>query len=440
MTLRRLPLAMALVLPMSAQVQVTQLPSPGTNASIVLLWDTVRQRLLVVTEENPNRIKAYDGTSWQVVATAPFRQRISFGAAFDTRRGRVLLCCGAEPSTFSFPTGLWSWDGQGWYQEPSGSASPTGPYLAVYDPVLDRLVLKSRTSCDLHAWDGSGWQRLPGWNNCPSGTIPSFDASIGAVTMWRTELRGATKYFARYALGSNGWVATLFPVLRGPPIGFLSNCLAVTLSNGRQLIAGNGDYGWHVYSECNGEFAVHLLQQSSNPMATGFPVLTACIDLANDQCFVGGGDHCVVVNPAPLAGWWYFSEGACSVAPASMWLGRQSPFGPRCGTTWALDMYDATVAPLPLLLCGLSYHSYQGMPLPLDLSFVGMQGCKLQVSIDATVLGTAWSTRWAQFHVAVPAAPWLAGVDIGLQAASTEPGLNPAGVVLSNSILARIGL
>lgn len=431
-----------LMAPLGAQVAISDLPPPGDNGDNVLMWDTWNRRLLMVTMEIPNRIKTFDGSSWQVLSTAPFPARYGLAAAFDPLRGRALLCSGLDRATSAFSTVLWSWDGQNWTQEPTGNGAPTGYFTAVYDTAQDRLVLKARTSCALHAWDGAGWARLPGWSSCPNPygfDLPGYDESLGTVTLYRTELIGSTGWYTRYALAPAGWVSTPIRILNGVQPGPwpFQRSAAATLSSGAKLILAINGYGRIEATECNGDFAMYLLKA---PGSSNFIVNSICVDPATDRVYISGGNHCAVVTAAPVAAWWHLSSAGCQGASYNFRLGNMTSNGPRCGTTWDLGLSDVTTAPPPLLLVGSSRQWYLNARLPLDLGPLGMPGCTLQVAIDAMVLGTADGTRHAVFHVAVPPAPWLVGRDVFLQAAGAAPGFNAAGLVLSDALVARIGL
>jgi hypothetical protein len=65
-------------------------------------------------------------------------------------------------------------------------------------------------------------------------------------------------------------------------------------------------------------------------------------------------------------------------------------------------------------------------------------GCTLQVSLDVLVTATA-TGGVAQCSVPIPLLPSLVGFVLYAQAGSLDPGANPLGLVLSNSLVVLVG-
>lgn len=86
-----------------------------------LVWDTVRQRGVLVRFPDPNRTCStweWDGTNWteRVVSVVP-PPRYRSGLAFDQQLGRVVLQDGMEFLNGTNPLrDLWTWDGTNWAQ------------------------------------------------------------------------------------------------------------------------------------------------------------------------------------------------------------------------------------------------------------------------------------------------------------------------------------
>jgi hypothetical protein len=92
-----------------------------------------------------------------------------------------------------------------------------------------------------------------------------------------------------------------------------------------------------------------------------------------------------------------------------------------------------------LMATGLSNIAWGTTPLPLDLAFLGMPGCSLRVSADATtaIAGTSGSATFTMF---IPPAPVLVGMRVHQQALVLDPAAgNPAGLVVSDACTAVIG-
>ena len=109
----------------------------------------------------------FDGSKWTRSASngATPSARVSPGAAYDSRRGRLVIFGGADSTGFLADT--WAWDGTSWKK-----LADTGPearvmgYMA-YDTSRDRIVLfggrKGYPDGDLNdTWefDGTRWSRV----------------------------------------------------------------------------------------------------------------------------------------------------------------------------------------------------------------------------------------------------------------------------------------
>jgi PKD repeat protein len=77
-------------------------------------------------------------------------------------------------------------------------------------------------------------------------------------------------------------------------------------------------------------------------------------------------------------------------------------------------------------------------PLPVDLALIGMPGCPLRVSFEATatLVGAASS---ATLVFPVPVTATLIGVQIYSQALSLDPALNPFGFAISDAAVMLVG-
>jgi hypothetical protein len=153
---------------------------PAPRSSHVMVFDERRGRTVVfggtgaATPPTPpaplGDLWEFDGQRWnQVVATNGPSARHSAGAAYDSKRGHIVIFGGLDASGMLGDT--WSWNGREWKKLADGS--PTGPvpramgYLA-YDAKRDRVVLfggRKGWPDDLNdtwEWDGTTWRRIGG--------------------------------------------------------------------------------------------------------------------------------------------------------------------------------------------------------------------------------------------------------------------------------------
>lgn len=113
---------------------------------------------------------------------------------------------------------------------------------------------------------------------------------------------------------------------------------------------------------------------------------------------------------------------------------------PRVGRTWNLRLQGLTAAPssLVMFLFGLSNTTAQVGSLPFPLASFGMPGCSLYVSPDVTMSQFAQSAATA--GIAIPNGSWLLGMHLFAQGSAFEPGVNAAGLVMSEGADGRIGI
>ena len=80
----------------------------------------------------------------------------------------------------------------------------------------------------------------------------------------------------------------------------------------------------------------------------------------------------------------------------------------------------------------------RGVPLPFDLTFIGMPGCSLYSS-DELVWGTISTNQWWTFDIAVPVDLVIVGTSAYSQHFHIDPSANVRGVVSSNGMELRVG-
>lgn len=119
------------------------------------------------------------------------------------------------------------------------------------------------------------------------------------------------------------------------------------------------------------------------------------------------------------------------VAPAS---------GPQIGATLALTIQSLPITSAVFGILGISNTSLGGaVPLPLELSGVGMPGCRLLVSTEWIGFVPRLTPSTAQWNLPIPYDASLLGGAFYQQAAVLDPAANALGVVLSNAGSAVIG-
>lgn len=110
---------------------------------------------------------------------------------------------------------------------------------------------------------------------------------------------------------------------------------------------------------------------------------------------------------------------------------------PTLGSTFTTAV-AAVPAGLAVLLSGLDASNSPFGPLPVDLTPLGMTGCLGYVRTDVIQVALS-SAGVASFELQIPWRPVLFGLEFYQQALLPDPGVNPAGLVLSDAMHGRVG-
>ena len=156
----------------------TQVPvtGPGARQAHAMVYDEKRGRVVLfgglgtaprgTQPPSFGDLWEFDGRSWtarrEPGGPGP---RHSAGAAYDSKRGLVILFGGVDSAGFSGET--WSWDGIAWKKLASSGPEARGMGYLTYDRKRDRVVLfggrKGWPDGDLNdtwEWNGTAWERV----------------------------------------------------------------------------------------------------------------------------------------------------------------------------------------------------------------------------------------------------------------------------------------
>jgi hypothetical protein len=375
------------------QRQPPQSP-PAARGS--MCFDRGRLCMVLVVRTFPTGVVStweYDGTTWtqRALATQPVAP---FGGplVYDSSRGVVVLFSeGFHAATAS----TWEYSGIDWVQRsPATSPPPRYGSSLAFDPHRGRAILHGGYTqtvlSDTWEYDGTNW--LPA-----SGSAGPARAGYG------------------FAFDAYRRRAVLF------------GDLAVSAANTLEYEAGT----WSA-------------SVSAGPPTLEGPALV--YDVLRQECVMFGGIH-VGPNAPTNATYRYrpvtpaatvpFGQGCAggSVVPGFL----QQPFhAPYLGLTFGVRMYSAPGNQPSFVAAGLSRTSWNGVPLPLPLGFVGMTGCQLLVSGDV-LLPTTVSGANATTELAIPPQLALLGAQFFLQGFVFEPGANPMHLINTRGLECTIG-
>ena len=108
----------------------------------------------------------FDGTKWTQIQGAGPPPRLGAGAAYDSKRGLVMLFGGSNER--GVLNDLWAWNGTSWRKLAEDGPEPRVMGFIAYDKRRDRIVLfggrratpENTDLGDTWEWDGNAWRRV----------------------------------------------------------------------------------------------------------------------------------------------------------------------------------------------------------------------------------------------------------------------------------------
>jgi hypothetical protein len=148
-------------------------PSPPARGAHAMVYDSRRGKTVVFGGQG-TRVQGvasralgdtweFDGDTWTRIQAAGPSPRLGAGAAYDSKRGLMILFGGADDQRQY--NDLWSWNGSTWTKLAEGGPDPRVLGYIAYDRRRDRIVLfggrRGYTDLgDTWEWDGSSWRRV----------------------------------------------------------------------------------------------------------------------------------------------------------------------------------------------------------------------------------------------------------------------------------------
>jgi hypothetical protein len=339
----------------------------------------------------------FTGGVWALRATTHFPpRRFGHAMAYDANHGRVVMFGGRTNAGTIFLQDTWEWDGVDWLPfTPAHAPSNRMGHAMAFDPVsmtvllFGGLQLGGPFQGDTWSWNGVDWTlRTPA--HAPSARADHAMATD--LARLRVVLRGGqdgNDLIDTHEWNGSDWSTPLTTVAPGP----LALCAMATGPNGRHVVLFGGEDASSVVQNATWRFG-HIAEVRSFGVGCGLPPLSL----------------------APVAG----SQ-------------------PLLGQAFLSEITSVPAGEVPFLTLGFSNTTLGGMPLPLDLTSYGMNGCSLYhdlvyLGLPVTQAGSAWTNAFP-----VPGLPVLAGYEIYLQASTLAPGANLLGLITSNALGLRIG-
>ncbi|HEX7138983.1 MAG TPA: kelch repeat-containing protein [Vicinamibacterales bacterium] len=166
--------------------EVTFDSSPSACVSPVSAYDTDRQKLIIVCQDVS--VHEFDGTTWKTVnasdlKTVPQVRRFS-AMAYDANVKKTVLFGGFNDTNYVNET--WTWDGSLWTQIKNNAATARSHAAMWFDPNMNRTVLyggigqpstndRITRYDDMWSFDGTGWTQMKSVTATPG---PRYGAQV----------------------------------------------------------------------------------------------------------------------------------------------------------------------------------------------------------------------------------------------------------------------
>lgn len=397
---------------------------PGsTYTGASLLFDTSAGRFLLV--DGPGlQIKQWTGSAWQTVTTCPYQlTSIAWDATYDPVRQRVVIV-GSQVNG-SLVRNILEWDGSQWYRiDPPGFNPSTFYGSVIWDPIRQVVVI---THLVTYTWNGVNLVNIAGLPNSPYGLC--FNPMSG-----RPLLPGNQAY---ELLPNNTWQAMPPCAQTTQPNFSMGLTFHDPVSNTVQAM---GNSGWSNQPEVWDGTSWHSVSVGSAGASPTAPYRVA-LDPSSLQILGSSQNGTWRMVRGPATSMQTFGNGcpgALGIPVISTPGTSGYTPGPVIGKSVLFRVDGILPYPFGLTywLIGTSAVQWNGIPLPLELSPLGMPGCYLNQSLESFE-ATTGNLR----YLAVPAQSGLLGSHLYVQAMGLELlGASGPGTCFSRSIDATIGL
>jgi len=391
----------------------------------------------------------FDGAAWHQVLVAGPRARGMHAMAFDAARDRAVLFGGIAGTGFNdYLADTWEYANGIWQQRVTGAATPPprfGHGMA-YDSARSRVVMfggRTRSGTifldDTWEWNGSSWTaHTPASRPAPRiSPAMAFDSISGRVILYGGLLLGGPFAGDTWAWDGNVWTQ-LAPVHAPSPRA--RAVMAADLAAGRVVLYGGSDgteldetWSWN-----GNDWTRH-----AGGVQPGVPALPALTTAPS-------GRHVLLFGGADAGGTagdrtWQFGDLA---AVHAFGLGCGSPALSLRAASASLpapgQTFESVCGPIPtsataVQFLGASDAAMGSLPLPIDLSSIGMPGCWLYQDMIAPAGPAVTVGNTALHSLPVPNQVFLVGARLFQQEFVLAAGSNPLGVLSSNALQLTIG-
>ncbi len=355
---------------------------------MALVHDPVRRRMVLLSTDEPNQdrveIHEWDGSTWtHATPTVRPSSRHSAAFAFDPVQRRMILFGGYDQIGNRYLGDTWEWNGGQWTQlTPVSTPGARAVHQrGVTDPLRSRIVLYGATGApilplsDTWEWDGVTWQ-------------PRFVNQAGLGQTWLVYDPARQRVIKRGNATLWEFDGTTWSPVQQPP--------------GPQ--------------PGNGPLAFDPMRREVVLVETGAPDFWRLTSgtVPGAVTTLGTGCGGLLLQTGGLA-------------------------APMLGQPLTVIATGIPPGGGPVLLAfGGTDPRWQGFPLPFDLGWAGLPGCRLHSDLAGGSVPMP-AGAWASVTLAVPGGLALLGWEFTLQAVAQAPAANAGGWIVSNGLRLRIG-
>jgi hypothetical protein len=462
--MKRLALPLLLLATQAAAQSWTQLtPAPYPNTSQRraggIAFDPIQGKLLMYggLQSSPSLnlgdTWTFDGATWTQLtpATTP-PVRWGHHMVFDTRRACIVTFGGRSPGATQDASDTWEWTGVDWRQVLTANAPrPRSFYGLAYDERRGRTVLFGGQlggfiptgGNETWEYNGVDWTRATPAYVMPGLESPAmaYDSGRGVVVMfggWDGNV--SIDHRETWEYDGVDWV--LRPTANAPLSGYRAG-IAYDQDRGRLVLYGgySGSVQQNVWEYDGNDWTNVLPGVGPGRITEGY---MAWSPMLHQTLYFGGSGPTVTgtVNNET----WLYTGNATAVA-AKFGHGCATSAGvpdltptttPRLGNSYVLTASNGTFGGIGLIAHGFSNLTSSFGPLPVDLGVVGLTGCRLEVSPDATLL-MVFGGGIATQTVNVPTNPALSNTKLFSQVLVIDANTPNGNGGLSNAVHAVLG-
>lgn len=388
--------------------QGTMAQDPVTGAAMMVGGDTWR----------------WEGDTWLRLHPQRTPPEGRYPMALDPLRRRTVLCA---------PGATWEWDGVDWSSRPSAHTPPDRTDAAAcWDGTRNAVLLFGGTGAtglldDMWLWNGSDWTEVtPALRPSPR----SYPALAWDAARSRVLLHGGFDAHERDLADTWEWDGNAWH-LRAT--GTASGWLACEGAHGRIVLTPSPAFGLIV------EQTIREWTGVEWTVTARFERGHLWIGTTYDEragAMVGIRAHTetwLYQGPLGYAGWRPSGRGCNLDLPR-----LDAPQPPLLGSDMDVIGRGFGAERIAILFLGLSDRTWNGLPLPVDLTGLGMPACELGASGEllALALNVGGEPRWT---LPIPTWPGLLGCSFYCQGMALDAAANPFGALLTQAWRATVG-